>query len=737
MYNLYFILPRKYLKDTERNELFQKAIMYCVSSFRAVLKKHAEAKNNTAIMNLLLDISKAHRKSMKYMNQKDSLFSAVLSEVYKAYVEDKVQLPDNANLVDLALKLCEHEVKYRKYQEKLAAEGGNTENIGPGPMRATSGENPFIPGVSKPRKSLDKTPKMPILSNPIISPSKIPSLLQNLDLAKLQELHSNPISSSIPGGTAAAAAATSSSAYKDSLATLAGMMNAQSALNAINPFGAGLNTMETMALLSLLQQQSNMYSQFSALTSQMSSAPNYNQFLNKYMQDLLGGGMTGMGMGANVSGKAPAQQRKDTGSNKKEKKEKKPKTGGASGTQINQNPMSLLKDIAMKGGVSVLPVSNKNSNNESNKRLVSDFRSNTSTPDKPKPKKQKLNSGETKAVSFSPAGLPQVSFADFVQLDLPKSLSITPSASHSPSPVLSTPSGLTISPSKSLISTSNLSPSSNKQGLTVTPVSNSITNSKPKQKKQVPHTYKNIPGLNSLSSLSVTPSETKKMMTSPFQMEFAKQMTLSSTIDLTKSPNSMKKARDSPKNFNQKQMKSSSSSNKTSNKLPPTNYNQFPNLKLPEISVSPVLSHSPSGSGSGSKPGTPNSGSSRTNPVPARNSQQKQQQQQTHHNKFTPSTFLPTPGGNTGGGGYKPPKQLSATNVGIRFVSYHSLYDLIDNRFSPAVLLLQRPRRLSSKSSLRSKRPTNHGILSSNKIPKCGKPQNRTKFRAFRITMHQ
>lgn len=615
--------------------------MYCVASFRAVFKKHVEAKDDPAILNLLLDICKAHRKSMKYMNQKDSLFSAVMTEVYKVYVEDKAILPDNANLVDLAVKLCEHEVKYRKYQEKLAAEGGNTENIGAGPMRATSGENPFIPGVSKPRKSLDKTPKASVYNNPIISPSKIPGLLQNLDLAKLQELHNNPIST-IP------AAATSSSAYKDSIATLAGMMNTQSALNSLNPFATGLNTIETMALLSLFQQQ-NMYSQFNALTS-MSSAPNYNQFLSKYVQDLLGAGgmssMAPMGMSP-VSGKA-AQQRKDASSNKKEKKEKKQKTGN--GSQLNPNPMSILKDIAMKGGVSVLPVPPSNANNVSGLNKLSpmsnDFMAKSSTSEKPKPKKQKLNSGEAKAVNFSPSGLPQVSFADFVKMDLPKSLSITPSVSHSP--VLSTPSGLTISPSKSVPSTSNISPST-KQALTVTPVNNSQANAKPKQKKQNTHTYKNIPGLNSLSTLSVIP-EAKQTINSPFQLEFAKQMTLSSTIDLTKSPNS-KKARDSPKNFNQKPIKSS---NKTT-KLPPGNYTQFPNLKLPEISVSPVLSHSPSGSGGGSKPGTPNSGSSRTNPVPARNSTLAQQKQQISNN-FSSTTFLPS-GGNSS---YKP-KHLPST----------------------------------------------------------------------------
>uniref|UniRef100_A0A336LS40 CSON002665 protein n=1 Tax=Culicoides sonorensis TaxID=179676 RepID=A0A336LS40_CULSO len=631
---------KKYLKDTERNELFQKAIMYCVASFRSVLKKHVEAKNDAAILNLLLDIFKAHRKSIKYMNQKDSLFGTVMTEVYKAYVEDKVELPENAHLVDLAVKLCEHEIKYRKYQEKLAAEGGNAENIGAGPMRATSGENPFIPGVTKPRKSIDKTPKVSVSSAnsntiPNISPSKIPSLLQTIDIAKLQELHNNPISQTTSPGSPTSSG---TSAYKESMNALAEMMRAQSALNALNPFaGTGLSPMDTINFLSLLQQ-SNMYSQLSALNS-MTSAPNFNQFLNKQMQEWMATGMNSLSMAMSpsispISGKM-AQQRKDpsnmttnNNNNKKEKKEKKMKNLDA---QLKQNSMSLLKDIAMKSGVSVMPVSSQPAKNSMNPNNTNK-KSNAS--DLPKPKKRKIDSGQAKSINFSPAGLPQMSFSDIVKQlpnDLPKSLSITPSSSASTgtsNKILSSSSGLTISPSKMHQPTNIISPVKT-SSLTVTAVNSNQTNSssakpkqkQPKQQKQLNQAqYKNIPALNALPSISLIPEAAKQTVNSPFQLEFAKQMTLSASIDLTQSPTG-KKGRDSPKNYNQSKK---SMSNLAANSSV-FNPNLISSLKLPEISVSPVLSThssaspSPGGSG-GSKPGTPNSGSSRTNPVPARSS---------------------------------------------------------------------------------------------------------------------
>lgn len=52
------------------------------------------------------------------MQQKENLFSAVLIDTYKSFIEDRFKVPDNANLLDLAIKLCQHEINSRKNPEK-------------------------------------------------------------------------------------------------------------------------------------------------------------------------------------------------------------------------------------------------------------------------------------------------------------------------------------------------------------------------------------------------------------------------------------------------------------------------------------------------------------------------------------------------------------------------------------------------------------------------------------------
>ena len=56
------------------------------------------------------------------MQQKEGLFSAVLVEVYKVHVKDRLVLPETANFFDLAVKMCQQELNHRKNLEKgLAA----------------------------------------------------------------------------------------------------------------------------------------------------------------------------------------------------------------------------------------------------------------------------------------------------------------------------------------------------------------------------------------------------------------------------------------------------------------------------------------------------------------------------------------------------------------------------------------------------------------------------------------
>lgn len=115
---------KKYLSDTDKKELFQQAIACGVQAFknklREVMNGIVDGKNNDRdLLSLMLEIFKANRKTLKTFQQKDqSLFSGVLVEVYKEYIKDKMILPETANYTDLAFKMCQQEINYRKNLEK-------------------------------------------------------------------------------------------------------------------------------------------------------------------------------------------------------------------------------------------------------------------------------------------------------------------------------------------------------------------------------------------------------------------------------------------------------------------------------------------------------------------------------------------------------------------------------------------------------------------------------------------
>lgn len=605
-----------------------------------LLKKHVEAKDDKEIMDLLLEIYKVHRKCTKHMNQKDNLFGSVLVDVYKAFVEDKVKLPDGANLQDLAIKLCDHEIKFRK-KEKEAREkgsvdgGGDAENALPS-SSVSSNRIPYIPGLSKPRKSLEKTPK----AQPASAAPKVSNPLQGFDPLNLQALYKN----SFP--TASSSTAPQQSAFNDSTGSLADLYRSQT----VNPF-AGLPNLNAM-LLQLLQHQS-LYNQLPNLTS-LASAPNYNQFMAKYVEDLATKslGIPGLnplgpsGSSTNLkSGKSALQNSKQpkppSGTKPKEKKAKSLQQKLTQEPQ--QSPMSLLKDIAAKGGVSVLPIRNNDLNLSPSKipQNILPKKSNQQS----QPKKRKIDN-KLNTVSLSSVLSLNASVSDIAkQLALPKSLTITPSSQATSSSVLNK--------IKEHQMTSHLIPKAPRSGT-------SVGNAKPKSKKS--NTASAIPQLkyqNLPASISVIPD---KKLQSPFQLEFAKQVNLSQSIDLTaavvnndKPSNSLannSKKTSTKTNYGQtidltsppkKKHNTMTSKNsiptsvmsisKVSNagasgQLPNKNtvklpaISPLPKLNLPDISMSPVLSISPSGSSGKQKT---SSSSNRATPIP-RNSPVPQQQ---------------------------------------------------------------------------------------------------------------
>lgn len=152
---------KEYLNDYDRNELSQQAVSTCIHVYQSILMQLQEHKKDSEILNLLVDIFKAYRKCAKNMPNKELLFSDVMKQAYKVYVQDKAKLPESANVFDLAIKLCTYEVNYRKSMEKMSGKQIdktskiiNTSTDMPStmitPMQPISAS--FIPGLTKQRK---------------------------------------------------------------------------------------------------------------------------------------------------------------------------------------------------------------------------------------------------------------------------------------------------------------------------------------------------------------------------------------------------------------------------------------------------------------------------------------------------------------------------------------------------------------------------------------------------------
>lgn len=116
--SLFYFFLRKYLNDVDKKELLRDALESCIQTFRNLLSSLAAEKKERDILNLMVDIYKAHRKCIKHMQQKEGQFAVVMVEAYKVYIKDRMTLPDNANFMDLAVKMCQQELNHRKNLEK-------------------------------------------------------------------------------------------------------------------------------------------------------------------------------------------------------------------------------------------------------------------------------------------------------------------------------------------------------------------------------------------------------------------------------------------------------------------------------------------------------------------------------------------------------------------------------------------------------------------------------------------
>lgn len=107
----------------------------------------------------MLEIFKSHRRTYKNVtaSKDQNVFASVMVEVYKEYIKDRMKLPENANYCDLAFKMCQQEMNYRKNLEKGIV-GPNPSAIPaqaqPLPLATTSSPILNIKSVSEINKSV-------------------------------------------------------------------------------------------------------------------------------------------------------------------------------------------------------------------------------------------------------------------------------------------------------------------------------------------------------------------------------------------------------------------------------------------------------------------------------------------------------------------------------------------------------------------------------------------------------
>ena len=93
---------------------------------------------------------------MKHLIQKESLFSSLLVDTYKVYIKGKVaKMPENINMLDLAIKLCQYEI-------------GSKKNL-PKSMLPHPDYTGILPPAPPPTKSVSSNPTQSTSAQPVSS----------------------------------------------------------------------------------------------------------------------------------------------------------------------------------------------------------------------------------------------------------------------------------------------------------------------------------------------------------------------------------------------------------------------------------------------------------------------------------------------------------------------------------------------------------------------------------------
>ncbi|XP_055643034.1 calcineurin-binding protein cabin-1-like isoform X2 [Toxorhynchites rutilus septentrionalis] len=168
-------VDKKYLNDADREKLFEVAVSCCIEVYQQMLEKNVQNNDDNEMLNLMVSIFKAYRKTIKHMQIKERMFSTILVHLYKTYIQGKAELPNNANILDLAIKLCTYEINYRKTTEKISSMNKcipatvETATTIVTPMQPISAS--YIPGLTKSRKvNVNKhQPSTPTILTPEIA----------------------------------------------------------------------------------------------------------------------------------------------------------------------------------------------------------------------------------------------------------------------------------------------------------------------------------------------------------------------------------------------------------------------------------------------------------------------------------------------------------------------------------------------------------------------------------------
>lgn len=226
---------KKYLRDSDREELAQQAFSLCVQSLKGQLLKfsqQSDLKSNDverqALKSLMLDIYRAYQRAQKQPNSKQ--FTNLLIEAYK--LVSTTPITENTNLVDLSMKYCQSLIQALKQQATqasldkshnaqkkqsakaaaaaaaAAAETTKTTTATPQPKAAvpakvstpTTSSATGLPKISSQEMAAAIQNFMPVLSDPMLSQQTAAALsyLRNMSaLASYTQPHQNPLQNAL------------------------------------------------------------------------------------------------------------------------------------------------------------------------------------------------------------------------------------------------------------------------------------------------------------------------------------------------------------------------------------------------------------------------------------------------------------------------------------------------------------------------------------------------------------